>query len=77
MQDLTYGITLDTELVHLGIRAEDYHNAELGYAGKGHLNIRLALNANRNSAPPLHGILGQTVDASLVAEQQVMHQLLF
>ena len=72
MQIFSDTLLLETELVQLTVRAEDYYVHNLGYGVKGHLDTQIVLKADRTNAPEAQGILGQTVNASLVLSQQVI-----
>ena len=64
-------LLLETDLLQLTVRAEDYYVHNLGYGVKGHLDTQILLKADRDTAPQAQGILGQTVNSSLVLTQQV------
>ena len=71
MQDLTYELILETDLLQLTIQAEEFHIHNLGYAVKGHLEVQLDYKTFDMSMPPAFGILGQTIDASLAGNEPV------
>ena len=64
-------LLLETELLQLTVRAENYYVNNLGYGVRGHLDTQIVLKADRSNVPKAEGILGQTVNSSLVLTQQV------
>ena len=64
-------LLLETELLQLTVRAENYYIHNLGYGIRGHLDTQIVLKADRTNVPQAHGILGQTIDPSMLLRQQV------
>jgi len=64
-------VTVHTELVVLSIFVNPVHVDNMGNEVRGHLDIQMGLKRARFSAPPAHGILGQTVNPSVTSAVKV------
>jgi hypothetical protein len=67
-------ISIQTGLVVLTVFVNPVHLDNMGNEVRGHLDVQMGLNATRASAPPAHGILGQTVDPSVTSPVKVAPQ---
>lgn len=70
LQSQQLNVTLETSLLRVAVVADPPFVDNLTGVGRGHLDVQVDVKARRKDGLVAHGVLGQTVNASLV-EQQV------
>lgn len=64
-------VSLETELLAMNIFPERVHVDNMGSTVRGHLSLQMSLKVSHETAPPAHGVLGQTIDPALTATIEV------
>ena len=64
-------VSILTDLVVLSVFLQPVHLDNMGNEVRGHLDVQMGLRRTRITAPPAHGVLGQTVDPSLISPVKV------